>query len=60
MADKTTFTNPAKPGANQNTTFMQTLHPESSKGDESRIVPQAVEHSVTRGESQFAKLNTAR
>ena len=57
MSDKKTFTNPAKPGADQKTTFIQVGY-----GDPMEETPKAKisTETVTRGENVFSKYPSAR
>lgn len=55
--DKTQWTNKSKQGDDQSTTFTQVKYPES-QGE--RDFPQVVTTQASRGESNFAKIQTAR
>lgn len=62
MSDKTTFTNPKKPGASQETVFINTGYDAvntSSPGSE-RDRAKVTTKSASRGEKRFSELPTAR
>lgn len=58
MKDKTTFTNPKAPGADQSTTFIEVRYDDSSQAERERA--KVSKKSVTRGENRFGDYPTAR
>lgn len=57
MSDKTQWTNKSKKGDSQETTFQHNKYPETS-GE--RDFPAVSTTSASRGEDNFAKIQTAR
>ena len=58
MSEKTTFTNPKKPGADQSTEFVHTKYAENGRGERERAKVSKTSHS--RGENRFAQFPTAK
>lgn len=58
MSDKTTFTNPSKPGADQQTEFIEVKYAENGKGERDRA--KVTKTSASRGEKRFAQYPTAK
>lgn len=58
MKEKTTFTNPAAPGADQSTTFTHVKFADNSQAERERS--KVSKQSVTRGENRFGDYPTAR